>query len=292
MRFALAAIVVVVALTSVPAGASQPPPATPVQVTPASQHAAAPPENNTTVERLRSQVKDLRNENSQLKTKVVSLNGQVQKLQFRQNQSNKETGFSPEMAQRLREMGAWDSEKKVPALVIVRDQGFGPVVYQFVGPGNGDVGFNGQDAWIEVAKPTADVRYEGQFSFTLRWIPPGMERRYNTTSFADYRGKTRTIANQLNTPAGFTAWSRWTNEQRHSAESFRGRTVLSTFVIGLALVAGAMWIESKQHLVLSWRKDRKQEGLADQMDRRYRPQIRRVLRSIPVLGRLLNGGGK
>lgn len=109
-------------------------------------------ETNKTIQRLRDRITGLEEKNSRLKTKVVSKNGEIQKLKFRLNQSEKETGFSTGQAERMKELGAWDPETNAPALIITRDLGFGPIVYQYVGPGNGGHSFNGQRAWKEVAE--------------------------------------------------------------------------------------------------------------------------------------------
>lgn len=240
-------------------------------------------ETNETIEKQRQKIKELQNENSRLKTKIVAKNGEIQKLEFRLNQSEKQTGFSVGQSERMREMGAWDPEEKEPALVIVRDHGFGPVVYQYVGPNNGQHSFNGQSAWVEVAKPEEEVRKAGNFSFSLMWTLPGQNKTHTVSSFGEYRTLNRDLENKLNSPAGFTAWSRWNNEQRQSAESFRSQTLLLGLVVIAGLMYGAAWVESKQNLVLDRRKRKKKRSQANRLDGQNR-DITAWLASLPVLG--------
>lgn len=199
-------------------------------------------------------IDELKDKNAELKTKVVSLNGKVEKLQFRLNQSKKSTGVSSAMAQRMKEMGAWDPQEKKPALIIVRDEGFGPVVYQYVGPGNGNTGFNGQNAWKEVAEPNSEVRKEGQFNFSIIYGLPGMKTEYGAGSMGEYRRITRTVAEKLNSQSGFAAWSRWNNQQKHSAETYR-TSAMALFVVLASLFGfGLMWAESKTKILTKKRR--------------------------------------
>lgn len=249
-----------------------------VVLTPATGSAAAvggsawtgtTPENETASnasdtseeQRLRDRISDLKDKNSRLKTKIVELEGTIQKLEFRLNQSKKDTGFSVDQAKRMKEMGAWNPHENHPAMLIVLDHGFGPVVYQYVGPGNGDESFNGMDAWTEVAKPEQKVRKIGSFTFSLTWTLPGMQTTYNVSSFTEYRVTNKKLKTKLNTPAGFTAWARWNNKQRQGAETFRGGTLIAGLGFALLVGGAAAWMESRSGYVLSLRQNRK---LADQ----------------------------
>jgi len=154
----------------------------------------------------------------------------------------------------MKELGAWNPYENEPALIISLDRGFGPVVYQYVGPGNGGHSFNGQNAWTEVAKPNEEVRKEGNFSFSLEYALPGMNTTYTVGSFGEYRTKITELENQMNTPVGYTAWGRWNNQQRQSAERFEGGSVLVGIGIALLFGLGLMWVESQRHILYNRRR--------------------------------------
>lgn len=227
-------------------------------------------------------IDELKNKNSELNTKVVSLNGKIEKLQFRLNQSEKSTGVSSSMAQRMKEMGAWDPQDKEPALIIVRDEGFGPVVYQYVGPGSkkADTGFNGQNAWTEVAQPESSVREQGQFNFSIIYGLPGMKTEYGAGSMGEYRRITRNLEEKLNSQSGFAAWSRWNNQQRNKAETYRTSS-LALFVVFASLFGlGLMWAESKTKVLTKKRRqwDKRDDAAEiDGLDKSYIDKLREVI---------------
>lgn len=268
----------------------------------AAQTAQADPVNNTTsvnetVQQLRQELQnrseridELENRKAELETKVVSQNSRIQKLEFKLEQSRKNTGFSPSEAQKLRSIGAWDPYDDEPALVIAVDRGFGPVVYQYLGPGNGKGkdSFHGQGAWVEIAKieNPDEVRKEGNFTFSLRWAPPGMKTSYTVTSMAEYQTKITKLEDKLNSPEGFIAWSQFNNKKRQDAETFEERVIFLSLGVGAVVVYGAAWVESKNHILNQRRRKRKRSQHTSNLDGKRRSRFWGIVLRIPLIRRV------
>jgi cell division protein FtsB len=221
---------------------------------------------NGTVSEVCSQVDELEQENADLRAENTNLESEIEELEFEVEQGGE---FPAPMAQRMNQTGAVDPQTGEPALVVIRETRFFPIVYQYVGPENGQHSFNGRNAWIRVAESEEaqrQVEGEGSFTFSVEYANPGMNTTYTAQSMGEYHRILREIQGEMNTPQGYTSYTYWTNQQRQGAESIRSGLWL-TVVVGLVGVAwGAAQYESKHHSFERRREERRAQQAAGQVN--------------------------
>lgn len=244
---------------------------------------------NETVQNLREKLQnrsqridELEQQKSDLQTKVVSLNSQIQKLEFRNEQAKKNTGFTTREAQELKSMGAWNPYDDEPAfLIFVASENGG--LYQYVGPGNGEHSFNGMGAWTRVLG--GDVTLLGNVTVTLKYSPDGvaMEHVFSSTTALS---KIRQLVDKVNKPGTRHAWEQWNNEKRQSAETTERSTIGLTSVGVLGLMFLAAWVESKNHILNRRRRQRKESVTKSSLDGKSQSRFWNLVLRIPILKRI------
>lgn len=230
---------------------------------------------NATIETLCDRVEALENEtaaleerNSELRTDKAALEGELQELEYQLNNTD---GFSSEMTNRMKEIGAWDPYADSPALILTRETGFFPIIYQYVGPGNGEHSFNGMNAWERVAEPEeaeSQIESEGSFSFTIMYGTPGMNTTYTADSMGEYRRTVAEITAEMNSQAGFAAWANWNNDRRQSAESTSTRIWYSVALLFVGGLYGAARVESSTGILEKRLAKNESKTVATQFDGR------------------------
>ncbi|QCC60250.1 bZIP transcription factor [Natrinema thermotolerans] len=238
---------------------------------------------NATVDDLCDRVESLEETNDELSDENVELEREVAELETELNDSR---GFPPAMKEEMKAMGAWNPYEDEPATIIVRETGFFPMVYQYVGPGNGDANgiggentggnFNGMNAWKRVAEAEQaknQIENNGTFSFSIEYGLAGMNTTYTANTMGEYEATLDNLERDLNTPQGFAAWADWENDNRQSAETWStvGLVGGAAAIVGVGIASAH--IESRVGIVSRRQQKKKREKVTKQAAGAQKPSL-------------------
>lgn len=194
---------------------------------------------------------------------IRELEGENERLRFELNQTGV---FGTDLSERMREIGAWNPATSEPSLFIIRETGFFPAAYQYVGPGQGDTGFNGLSAWTRVANPqearqnidrAADDPESDReqldvqpVEISIQWTTPELNgTTFTAASAGEYVGTLRDIEQTLNTPAALAQFSRFQTGRLADSQTVNLQIIWLSGVGVIGLLYGAVRIEAQKDWV-------------------------------------------
>lgn len=226
---------------------------------------AADDGGNTTYENesAEERIEELEEKNAELESEIVDLESEIDDLEFQLENMDGDTDIAAVRSE-MKRLGAWHPDDDVPAVLVVREQDpheddpderYG--VFYYVGPGNGEVDFNGREAWDRL---NLEEIGEGQFPPIRVELPYAPEDVDTTYEFANSRApiELRNIESDINSQAEetFIAWSQWNNEQREEAETIRSGFYLGGGVVALIGIVFASWVEARGNRLQNWLQER------------------------------------